>query len=88
MDRGLRAPLSPHEELALRRVATGTAPPSSPELDRLKKLGLVEDGDVAVRLTEAGRERYTQLPDAAPAQDAGPAAVPPSGPPVQRRGSP
>jgi hypothetical protein len=87
MDRSLRAPLSPHEELALRRIAIGAAAPPSPEVERLKKLGLVEDDDVAVRLTEAGRERHAQLPDAPPAQDADPAAVQPSGPPVQRRGS-
>jgi hypothetical protein len=62
-------PLSPHEEVALRRIAAGMAQPPSPEVDRLKNLGLVA-GAIAFRLTEAGRERHAHLPDAAPAPGA------------------
>jgi hypothetical protein len=70
MGRGLRAPLSPNEEVALRRIAIGVAQPSGPEIERLKQLGLVEGADQALCLSEAGRERYARLPDAAPPQDA------------------
>ncbi|HEX9556188.1 MAG TPA: hypothetical protein VF991_06810 [Reyranella sp.] len=70
MERGLRAPLSPNEEVALRRIATGVAQPSGREIERLKQLGLVESADEALCLSETGRERYARLPDAAPPQDA------------------
>jgi hypothetical protein len=35
MGRGLRAPLSPNEEVALRRIAIGVAQPLGPEIERL-----------------------------------------------------
>ena len=54
MGRGLRAPLSPNEEVALRRIAIGVAQPSGPEIERLKQLGLVEGADQALCLSEAG----------------------------------
>ena len=36
----------------------------------MKQLGLVEGDDEMLCLSEAGRERYARLPDAAPLQDA------------------
>jgi hypothetical protein len=65
MERGLRAPLSPNEELALRHVATGLAHPTSAStgnVERLKKLGLVVQVDGELRLTATGRDRYAKLP--------------------------
>ena len=67
-DRGLVAPLSPNEEVTLRRVAIGIA--KSAELPlrdvrRLKALLLVEETDGDLRLTPAGRERYLALPNSA-----------------------
>jgi hypothetical protein len=65
MERGIRAPLSPNEELALRHVATGLAYPTSAtkgDVERLKKLGLVVQVDGELRLTATGRDRYVKLP--------------------------
>ncbi|HEV3494303.1 MAG TPA: hypothetical protein VG224_27110 [Reyranella sp.] len=65
MERGLRAPLSPNEELALRHVATGLAHPTSAstgDIERLKKLGLIVQVDGELRLTAIGRDRYAKLP--------------------------
>jgi hypothetical protein len=65
MERGLRAPLSPNEELALRHVATGLAHPTSAstgDIERLKKLGLVVQVDGELHLTTLGRDRYAKLP--------------------------
>jgi hypothetical protein len=64
MERGLRAPLSPNEELALRHVATGLAHPTSAsqgDIARLKKLGLIVQVDGELRLTAIGRDRYAKL---------------------------
>jgi hypothetical protein len=65
MERGLLAPLSPNEELALRHVASGLAYPTSAskgDVERLKKLGLVVQVDGELRLTAIGRDRYVKLP--------------------------
>ena len=67
-DRGLVAPLSPNEEVTLRRMAIGVA--KSAELPlrdvrRLKALLLVVETDGDLRLTPAGRERYLALPNSA-----------------------
>jgi hypothetical protein len=65
MERGLRAPLSPNEELALRHVATGLAHPTSAskgDVERLKKLVLGVQVDGELRLTAIGRDRYLKLP--------------------------
>lgn len=67
MPRSLDAPLSPNEEVTLRRVALGVAPPRDlPQRDlmRLKRLSLVEDRDGKLHLTEIGRQRYRALPRA------------------------
>jgi hypothetical protein len=62
MTRGLLAPLSPHEEIALRRVAYG-----SPVIDVhvagvLCRLGLIERTATGFRLTPLGQQRYDALP--------------------------
>ena len=62
--RGLLAPLSPHEEVTLRRVAIGIAKLAdlpARDVARLKVLLLVEENG-GLRLTPAGRERYLALP--------------------------
>jgi hypothetical protein len=64
MIRSLNAPLSPHEEVTLRRVALGVASESDlPERDvaRLRSLALVEGRAGRVRLTTTGRSRYESL---------------------------
>jgi len=63
-ERGAVAPLSPREEVMLRRVALGvSASPDPPqrEVDRLKKLGLVHVANGALRLTPLGEQRYSKL---------------------------
>ena len=64
MARGLRAPLSPNEELTLRRVALGIALgkdlPAGDVL-RLRNLALIEDRGDHFGLTALGRERYEHL---------------------------
>ena len=67
MARALNAPLSPHEEITLRRVALGVADPSRlPERDlrRLQHLMLVVQASGRPRLTALGRQRYRALPRA------------------------
>ena len=60
VERGLRAPLSPNEQTALRRVANGISKPKhlrSTSLQRLKMLALVEEHEGRVRLTALGTQR-------------------------------
>jgi hypothetical protein len=83
MDRSLAAPLSPNEEVTLRRVAYGIArsdhlQPS--HVARLKRLALIEDRDGALFVTQVGRRRLANSPvarlDNAPvAMDASMAAL-------------
>jgi hypothetical protein len=61
MDRGLRAPLSPNEEIALRRVAYGSIDVASHHADRLLKLALVERHASGLRLTIAGMQRVKTM---------------------------
>jgi hypothetical protein len=61
MDRGLRAPLSPNEEIALRRVAYGSIDVAAHYVDRLVRLALVESHDLGVRLTAVGVQRIESL---------------------------
>jgi hypothetical protein len=64
-NRGLLAPLSPHEEVTLRRVAMGIAKLAdlpARDVERLKALLLVEEIGGGLRLTPLGRERYLALP--------------------------
>jgi hypothetical protein len=60
-ERGLLAPLSPHEEVTLRRVALGIANPAelpTRDVERLTALMLVEEHEDALRLTPVGKQRY------------------------------
>ena len=56
----LNAALSPKEESALQRVRAGISLPNflpAGEVERLKKLQLVEERDGRIRLTQEGSER-------------------------------
>ena len=62
--RGILAPLSPHEEITLRRVALGFGLRDqlpSQHVERLKQLALIEEAEGAFRLTELGLQRYATL---------------------------
>ena len=62
--RGILAPLSPHEEITLRRVALGFGRRDLlplQHIQRLEQLALVEEADGALRLTELGLQRYASL---------------------------
>jgi hypothetical protein len=64
LTRSLNAPLSPHEEITLHRVALGVASEGDlPERDiaRLRSLSLVEGRAGRVRLTTTGRWRVDAL---------------------------
>jgi hypothetical protein len=66
MARGRTAPLSPNEEVSLRRVALGISKPAdlpARDVTRLKALSLIEEHSAGVRLTPVGRERYLALPN-------------------------
>ena len=68
MDRGLKAPLSPHEEVTLRRIALGISkanhlPPR--DVAHLICLRLAAEKDGRLSLTPLGRRRYDGLPRAA-----------------------
>jgi hypothetical protein len=68
MERGLKAPLSPHEEVTLHRIAIGISKASQlPPRDvaHLIRLCLVADNEGRLSLTDIGRERYRALPKAA-----------------------
>jgi hypothetical protein len=81
MDRGLVAPLSPNEEIALRRVAHGSVDVSARHVERLIKLSLVTSDKSGLRLTDVGVRRLRGLADAvidgqqAPAEDKIAAAI-------------
>jgi len=65
MDRGLIAPLSPNEEITLRRVAHGIAKTDAlhpSHLARLKRLALIEDRDGTLFVTQVGRRRLANSP--------------------------
>jgi hypothetical protein len=62
--RGLLAPLSPNEELTLRRVASGSFDGlelGQRDVGRLQQLGLIEIEDHTLHLTRLGQERLTGL---------------------------
>ena len=60
--RGLLAPLSPHEEAALRKIGFGGDDPLEPSrLRRLLQLELIEWDGASWRLTAVGRRRYDGL---------------------------
>jgi len=65
MTRSLDAPLSPHEEATLRRVANGITKVkhlAPGHVRRLKHLALVEDDGRRLKLTTIGLQRYAALP--------------------------
>lgn len=74
MERGSRAPLSPNEQRALARIATGFSPRSllpAHDVAQLEKLGLIHTIDDWLELTAIGRDRYRQVtgaiaPDSSP----------------------
>lgn len=60
--KGLLAPLSPHEETALRKIAVGSNNPVDPaHVRRLHQLELVEKDGSSWRLTATGRRRHDLL---------------------------
>ena len=62
--RGILAPLSPNEEITLRRVALGFGAPerlAPRHVQRLQQLALIEASDGGLRLTELGLQRYADL---------------------------
>jgi hypothetical protein len=64
--RGRTAPLSPNEEISLRRVALGICQPAdlpAQDIRRLKTLSLIEEHGAGLQLTPLGRERYLALPN-------------------------
>jgi hypothetical protein len=62
MTRGKRAPLSPHEEVTLRRIALGiTQAPHKSDIKRLKALSLIEENGGGLGLTPMGSKRYLSL---------------------------
>ena len=66
MARGRTAPLSPNEEVSLRRVALGIAQPAdlpARDIAHLMALSLIEEHGAGLRLTPLGRERYLALPN-------------------------
>ena len=66
MARGRTAPLSPNEQVSLRRVALGISQPAdlpARDITRLKALSLIEEHGAGLRLTPLGRERYLALPN-------------------------
>lgn len=72
MARSMDAPLSPHEEVTLRRIALGALDPkelSRRDLRRLEHLDLIIVDHARPTLTPLGRERYKALPRAMALED-------------------
>jgi hypothetical protein len=67
MERDLKAPLSPHEEVTLRRIGLGISEAKhllARDVAYLIRLCLVAENDGRLSLTDIGRERYWALPNA------------------------
>lgn len=64
MARGLIAPLSPQQEIALRRIALGSLIVDAQVAAKLVDLALIERTSSGYRLTPLGRLRYNALPKA------------------------
>lgn len=64
MSRGLLAPLSPTEQIALRRIAYGSFIVDAQAASKLIALALVETTNSGMRLTPLGRLRFNALPKA------------------------
>jgi hypothetical protein len=66
-DAWLSAPLSPSEEVTLRRIALDAVVAHSPEhIRRLASLKLIEGNGRTWKLTPLGRQRYVAMPRPAP----------------------
>ena len=66
MERGLKAPLSPREEVSFRRVALGISKAEflpARDVERLKALSLIKEHESHLRLTPTGCKRYQALPN-------------------------
>jgi hypothetical protein len=61
---GLLAPLSPQEEIALRRIAHGSFVVDAGAASKLVSLGLIQRMRSGLRLTPLGRLRFNALPKA------------------------
>ena len=73
MERGLLAPLSPIEQTALRRVASGISKPKHlrpASVARLKVLALVEEREGRIRLTPLGTRRCRSDAGSSPSEQA------------------
>lgn len=65
MDRGLKAPLSPNEEITLRRVAYGIAKPKellARDVEHLSRLALIDRQGKRLIVTDLGRRRLAAMP--------------------------
>lgn len=61
--KGMLAPLSPNEEIALRRVALGFGDGvARHHIRRLRSLDLIDGEEPSCRLTPLGRKRFEALP--------------------------
>jgi hypothetical protein len=72
MDRGLRAPLSPHEEVTFRRIALGISKAKrlrARDVAYLIRLRLVDENEGRLKLSDLGRERYQGLSNGAAMSD-------------------
>jgi len=73
MERGLRALLSPHEEVTFRRIALGISKSkhlAARDVAYLIHLCLVDENQGRLKLTDLGRERYQRLGNGAATSDA------------------
>jgi len=79
MERGLKAPFSPHEEATFRRIALGLCEANllpARDVAYLIRLRLVEEKEGRLRVTALGCKRYQGLPnDAAMVSDKDEAAA-------------
>ena len=67
-ERGLKAPLSPHEEVTFRRIALGISKAKllpARDVAYLVRLRLVDENEGRLKLSDLGRERYQGLPNSA-----------------------
>ena len=65
MNRGLKAPLSPNEEITLRRVGYGIAKPNeliARDVERLSRLALIDRQGDHLILTPLGQQRLAATP--------------------------
>jgi hypothetical protein len=72
MERGLKAPLSPNEEVTFRRITLGISKAKllpARDVAYLIRLRLVDENEGRLKLTDLGRERYQTLPKAAAVSD-------------------